>query len=63
MGDMGEGRVGDMGEGRVGDRGAGRGVVGNGVAERVLSGQCGKVVGMELGVGVVVVEVLGECGG
>lgn len=41
----------------------GRGVVESGVGLRALSGQCGRVVGMEQGVGVGVVEELDECGG
>ena len=60
---MGEGREGGMGEGREGGMVVGRGVVGSDVVVRALSGQCGRVVSMEQGVGVVVVEVLGECGG
>ena len=41
----------------------GRGVVESGVGLRALSGQCGRVVGMVLGVGVEVVEDLDESGG
>ena len=52
-----------MEEGREVGMVVGRGVVESGVVVRVLSGQCGRVVGMEQGVGVGVVEELGECGG
>ena len=62
-GGMGEGREGGMGEGREGGRVGGRGVVESGVGLHALSRQCGRVVGMEQGVGVVGVVVLGECGG
>ena len=57
------GKVEDRVVGKVEDRVVGKGVVESGVVARELSGQCGMEEGMEQGVGVEVVEGLGECGG
>lgn len=61
--DMGVDRVVGKGVDRVVDKVVDRVAVGSGVVVRALSGQCGKVVGMVLVVGEVVVEELDEYDG